>query len=800
MKLVKLCFVFLFVGFAFNIPELSAQNQEVLMGGWKIMKGTDPVNKQFYFKPFTAHEFEKKWTDFPQNTGSINDWLKSANTNPQLKPWTVAWSAWFLKAPVFSNSLPYKSFKHNSLRLKNLQCADFEVYINEQKLDLKNPTFGQHFIDQSIDITPFLKGDGTDTVVVGFISPKQNGLFRFRTSGDRFTADNEDVADSLEKAFYGGFTAASKYDHRVKISPYFREPAMDFGWDFARAEVKLGLGGGVYLTGWNQYRFEDARVQVNELKSNSKGEFVKAICTAKARVGLDADFAINCTLKFGLKTDSLKFKIIREQFQNGLYECQFSVENPKLWYPIGCAEFAKVGFLYQGQFSLYNGAKKINGTPIEFGIRDLKVDTVNGAFRFVVNGKRIMAMGANLIWNKDLASKLIQGTESNPIPSAELKKWAAMGLNCLRVWGGGSYPSESFYKVCDQLGIMVWQDLMFANTLYPSDNEWKKEVGYEVESAVQRMTGHACLALVCGNNEIEVAWKNWGWQQTYHIHGTDSVNAWHQYLSVFDTLIPRKLQNITPTIFYLSSSPIGNWGHTKQMLRGDNHDWGVWHGDRGFNHSDTVVAPFVSEFGFPSATGSLTKRPLLSYKGQDALNKHITDEWGNVKAFFNIQNDMSFVPYELRTQYLQSYYLQKTVRAYRTSSANFGGFLFWQLNDVDSVTSWSLYSEPGFKPKFAINHLPDLFKQTVCYLRVNSAIQVSVQRNSSKIEPLKIDVFVVQKSGSKSSLMNKIVDVNQLYSVNLPLGLIEKNPGVTLEVQVSNAKTSKLLDRYIHKL
>jgi beta-mannosidase len=278
----------------------------------------------------------------------------------------------------------------------------------------------------------------------------------------------------------------------------------------------------------------------------------------------------------------------------------------------------------------------------------------------------------------------------------DIMRW--QGYNMVRIWGGGAYPSDAFYERCDALGIMVWQDLMFNGTMYPDDDMFYEAVESEVNAQAMRLHNHPSLTLWCGNNEIEVAWHNWGWQQKYNIHGADSARQWRGYLSLFDTLIPAALSNWDAGVPYTRSSPIGNWGNLQQMKRGDNHDWGVWHGERGFAHLDSARMPFCSEYGLPSPPDwSLAKDGkendwrslLLSYKGPKLLEKYVREEYPKSWPHQGLQNvePMNFGD---SAAVVQGEFLYRAMISHRMASPYCMGSLYWQYNDIWNGTTWSM--------------------------------------------------------------------------------------------------------------
>ena len=376
---------------------------------------------------------------------------------------------------------------------------------------------------------------------------------------------------------------------------------------------------------------------------------------------------------------------------NGLYQQVYGDSSPALYHiQISAHQYDK------------NGRNQIHKIETNWGVRTVTLDTSGGRFAFSVNGIPVFAQGANVIWARQFGDgasvypdQLFLG---QPGAMGELENMRWQGYNMLRIWGGGAYPSDAFYERCDALGIMVWQDLMFNGTMYPDDDMFYEAVESEVNAQAMRLHNHPSLTLWCGNNEIEVAWHNWGWQQKYNIHGADSARQWRGYLSLFDTLIPAALSNWDAGVPYTRSSPIGNWGNLQQMKRGDNHDWGIWHGERGFAHLDSARMPFCSEYGLPSppdwALSQVGKvhdwrSLLLSYKGPKLLEKYVREEYPKSWPHQGLQNvePMNFGD---SAAVVQGEFLYRAMISHRMASPYCMGSLYWQYNDIWNGTTWSV--------------------------------------------------------------------------------------------------------------
>ena len=910
MKKISLAFfgVFLFWG------TLTAQLASTQVSNWQIMRSTDKLSNQPFIRKYLPKQLDGRWTQVTNGNLLANfaDWIqleyRKKGEDPYYQAWSIPWSTWFLKAPLFDSVTLANGFYANyKLRLNRLECAELEVYINDQKLDLKNPTYGQTFIDQLIDISQYLKRDGKDTIFIGFVSQMNQGLSYQRSDLIKFTADNEDPDDSIQKMFYGGFDGGLKYDGRVKISPYFRRPMMDYGWDFTQANVHFGLGNGVELIGWSNLFPLSSEVKTDSIvydkKGNPKSVYVTYVskfeadfrgCKSENQFHWSPSFDVVIERNFSEKWVSQKqlgkqkktkeFQLMQlpedwVKMEDSTYELiedavigmnfdsisqlkvisKYVIYHPKLWYPNGYFQqiYPKDEFPTRYRFGMvfkrniayphgyYPSVNLLIDAPFYTytGLRTLLVDTSKGKFQFIVNNKKILALGTNVVWNRGSLNEWIDGqspyykwnyhgstpyaiSDDKPFemklsfgsryffvspehkPKPKDKQFQSMfkiGLNMVRFWGGGNYPPEEVYNECDRLGFLVWQDLMFSGTTYPDREDWNLEVGHEIESNVSWMRAHPSLALICGNNEIEVALANWGWFSKYNIHGQDSVRTWNRYRSLFDTCIPRKLQNIAPNIFYLPSSPVGNWGNLKQMKFGDNHDWGVWHGERNFNHLDSVVTPFVSEFGFPSlplgykeSTDSLRYHllPFRSYKGLALLNRYAKIETKNVHNYLvnpSLNQSVLSATEKSPSGRAQALFLDRAFRAYRTSSPDFGGCLFWQWNDIDRVVSWSVV-DVDFQAKPAFFQLKHVLKPIISFVRMaDSNLIVSV--NSMLLVPQKLSIHVTVEDKNKMIVFksSKTIMLQNYSKVLFQVGSGVLKRGNRVRLKVLNAQ-GKVID------
>ncbi|MFZ1304260.1 MAG: hypothetical protein WAR80_00390, partial [Ferruginibacter sp.] len=219
-------------------------------------------------------------------------------------------------------------------------------------------------------------------------------------------------------------------------------------------------------------------------------------------------------------------------------------------------------------------------------------DSIGTSFYFEKNGKPIYAKGANWIPGDVFLPRLKRDDYRKMLLSAK-----DANMNMLRVWGGGVYEADDFYDLCDSLGIMVWQDFMFAGGMYPGDDAFMNNVREEVKYQIERLKDHPCIVLWCGNNEVEEAWKNWGWQNQFNLHGNDSAKVWNDYKRLFQDSLKKWVDEFDGTRPYVSTSPKNGWGRKESFTEGDSHYWGVWWGLEDWETFENKTGRFVSEYG-----------------------------------------------------------------------------------------------------------------------------------------------------------------------------------------------------------
>ena len=467
---------------------------------------------------------------------------------------------------------------------------------------------------------------------------------------------------------------------------YIRKAAYQYGWDWGPRFVTSGIWRPVRLESWDQVRIADFAVRQHDVTA--------AVAHLSAQVELEASTAGPANVSVAYTVDGKPARLARDvMLHAGSNRIEFPIEiaKPRLWYPAGYGDQA----LYDFTTRVTVGRQIADERSVKTGLRsvvlDRSADQWGRSFQFVVNGIPVFAKGANVIPFDSFPTRVTVDDYRRILQSAR-----DANMNMIRVWGGGYYGTDDFYEICDQLGIMVWQDFMFGNDWQPGTFAFKQNVEAEAEDQVRRLRNHPSIVLWCGNNETEEAF-NWGtrWQLPADVR----LRMWQDYLTQFSGILDRVVARLEPEIPYWPSSPSSDYETTSEnFVTGDMHDWGVWHGRVPFTDYEKHLWRFVSEFGFQSfpemrtiesftqaedRTGITTPIMLAHQKnneGNSILHDYMTRDYPEPKDF------ASFV---YVSQVLQAEGIKIGAEHFRRSRPATMGALYWQLNDCWPVASWS---------------------------------------------------------------------------------------------------------------
>lgn len=467
----------------------------------------------------------------------------------------------------------------------------------------------------------------------------------------------------------------------MKGNQLLRKAHSMFGWDWGPQTIDAGIFRDIYLQGYSHARIEDIRIHQQHAKNVSVQTSItlsESVPGQKLCVELSEDGA----------DKPLQTKLCKTN-ADGVAAVDFVIENPKLWWPNDYGDQP----LYIVRTTLLDE----DGTNLEsitrrIGLRTLTIsqekDEWGNEFAFCVNGVKIFTRGGNYIPDDCLYTRITEKKLDYILESCRRAHF-----NCVRVWGGGYYPSDAFYDLCDEKGLIVWQDLMYACNVYDVTDAFAENCRQETYDNVRRLRHHASLGLWCGNNEIESAWDHWGDFQKE----TPYLRA--DYIRLFEEVLPKAVQEADGETFYWHSSPSsgGCFDNPDDANRGDTHYWDVWHGQKPFTDYRKYFFRFCSEFGFQSFPCAKTVNSFTLEDDRNIFSRvmesHQKNDAANGKMLYYLSENLRY-PKDLThllyaSQVLQGMAIKYGVDHWRRNRGRCMGTLYWQINDDWPAPSWS---------------------------------------------------------------------------------------------------------------
>lgn len=585
-----------------------------------------------------------------------------------------------------------------------------------------------------------LVADGLDTVA----TVRLNGRVVARTE-NMFIGHRWNIRRLLRRGrnrISVRFGSATRYirTHRLSHAPrefsdpvgrcsVLRKQQCQFGWDWGPRFVTAGIWRDIRIEGWSANRLRAVAVS----QDHAGGAVTLTLAHELER----PDPASTCRWRLSLGGRAVASG-------SG---ARIKVPEPRLWWPNG-----------QGGQPLYLLEVEVLGSAgttlgrwsRRIGLRTIVVDRHRDAwgvsFQFVVNGRPVFAKGANWIPASSFVAGLTRADYERDLRSA-----AEAHMNMIRVWGGGIYESEDFYDLCDELGLMVWQDFMFACTLYPADPAFVASSRAEAQYQVRRLRHRACLAMWCGNNEV------WG-NNVHELMDPEKTHLRADYERLFHRALPPIVAEFGGATPYWPSSP---WrgdiaaDHAAGAARGDTHYWDVWHARNPVKDYEKWDFRFVSEFGMQSYSSSATQATFCPPDDGNVfgatMENHQKNKQGNqiildyVARRYRFPRDQESLIY--LSQLNQAHCMQTGVGHYRRIMPRCMGALYWQLNDCWPVASWSSVEYTGrwkalhhvarrfFGPAIVTAHVHGDEVQGIGNYRVSTVRRVDLHTSYDGVRP-----------------------------------------------------------------
>ena len=510
-----------------------------------------------------------------------------------------------------------------------------------------------------VDAKPNLKA-GPNTLRVVFRSPINEVLPRMKALGYELPASN---------------------DQGEKTSPHTRKAPYQYGWDWGPRFVTCGVWKPARLEAWDDARLSDLHVLQNHLGRDA--------AQLTAEVEVQSSGSSDAVVVVEDPSDRRVAARQAVKLSPGLnrFALKLSIPSPRLWWPAGLGPQN----LYTLRARLLSGVRALDELSARTGLRTLELrqqpDAEGKSFTFVVNGVPVFARGANWIPADSFPERLTRGRYRHLLESAR-----DANMNMLRVWGGGYYESDDFYELCDELGLMVWQDFMFACSMYPGDGKFLESVRAEATDNVRRLRNHPSVVIWVGNNEVETAWQHWGWKQNL------PAKLWDDYKKIFHGVLPEVVAAEDPSRPYWPSSPSSNLEEDSDSQRmGDVHYWEVWHASRPFEYYERQRPRFMSEYGFQSFPNIETVNAYTLPSDHDiqspVMLAHQKHPRGNqlIREYMlrDFPEPKDFESFLYASQVLQAEGIKVGAEHLRRIMPHNMGSLFWQLDDCWPVASWS---------------------------------------------------------------------------------------------------------------
>ena len=469
--------------------------------------------------------------------------------------------------------------------------------------------------------------------------------------------------------------------------PHLRKAPCHWGWDWGPKLPPVGVWKDIRLEGY-AVRFEDVHVR-QSLDETSATVSADITVETEGWDGIQAVLTVTSPEGETFQTEESLLTLIEgdPSFAN----LSVQISNPQLWWPNGYGAQP----LYKVEVVLQDGKDILDRRTYKIGLRTVELsqelDQWGKEFAFYVNGVRLFAKGADWIPTDSLPTRITESMLEGLLQSA-----VDANMNMLRVWGGGYYPEDMFYDLCDRLGLLVWQDFMFACGIYPADADFFENVRIEAVENIRRLRHHTALAIWCGNNEMEQGWCDWGWNKP-----EDPLNQRLKdgYDRMFHHMLPELLEIEDPDHPYWPSSASANtpFEGANDQIQGDCHYWDVWHGRKPFTAYRTQFPRFMSEFGFQALpplktiatyadpadwnmTSYIMEHHQRSGSGNGLMIAQMTDTFRMPRHFPSLVY-LSLI--------LQAEGIRYGVEHWRRNRNRVSGTLIWQLNDCWPVASWA---------------------------------------------------------------------------------------------------------------
>lgn len=680
---------------------------------------------------------------------------------------------------LYNKLIPQPFYGINEKQLQYIELNDYEYSC---KFDLQSNIFDKQNIT--------LVFEGLDTYADVFLNNKlilkADNMFRTWEINckELLKLKNNELKIKFSSSVNNDKKKESESTVKLPDSrAYTRKAPYQYGWDWGPRFVTSGIWRPVKIIAWNN------------IKINSVYFVQKEISLEKAQIEseieVESNIIDNVTITvYNSKTNQIA-GIQNINLVKGINNVNipFTIKNPDLWFPNGMGN----ANLYLFKTTISRNKQLIDSANTTIGLRKIELinekDSIGESFYFKINGVPLFMKGANYIPTNSFTTET-----SNKTYEKLLQDVVNANMNMLRIWGGGIYENDEFYKLCDKNGILIWQDFMFACTMYPGDIMFAESVRNEAIDNIKRLRNHACLAIWCGNNEIDEGWHNWGWQKQLVYSPEDSAKIWEDYQKIFHEVLPKAVAKYDNVRSYISTSPRKGWGRKESMTEGDSHYWGVWWGNEPFEMYIKKTGRFMSEYGFQGMPDLKTIKSTVDDTCLNFNSLQLRNHQKHSSGFETIdeylkrdyKSPKDFASYIHVSQLLQAEGMKIAIESHRRAKPKCMGTLYWQLNDCWPVTSWSSIDFYG-RWKALHYFVKKLYQNVIISQTItNDKIEVWVVSDLSKKIDTKIQLKLLDFNG------------NPIWEKQIPIQIAANSSKIVFEIKKedllkNNDKTKILL-------
>jgi beta-mannosidase len=549
-------------------------------------------------------------------------------------------------------------------------------------------------------------------------------------------------------------------EENIATAPYTRKAPYNYGWDWGPRFMTEGIWQPVHLETWDALCIDNFHIHQHSITAD--------LANVTAELDIDAGKATTATLT--LAHDEMSGPQTSDgtqplQLNAGVNHISFPlrIAAPKLWYPVGYGEQSR----YRFSASIRIGREAAAHAETKTGLRSVELrrvpDQWGKSFEFVVNGISVFGKGADVIPFDSFPNRVTPEIHRNILQAAR-----DAHMNMVRDWGGGYYESDDFYDICDELGIMVWQEFMFGGDMIPGDVAFQENVRQEAIDQIKRLRDHPSIVIWCGNNEVETGWWHWGDRQEFKasISPDTRDRVWQDYVIMFADILKSSVTQYADPVPYWPSSPSADFEEIPDnQHNGDMHYWQVWHAQAPASDYTLQFPRFMTEYGFQSFPEMRTIEAFAKPEDFDirstVMQAHQKNKGGNERILTYMLREYrqpkDFASYVYLSQVQQAEIIKIGAEHLRRQRPRTMGSLYWQLNDCWPVASWASIDYYGRWK--ALHYYARRFYDDVLISPFLHDDKVDVYVVSDKLQPLSGTIHMHLLDFSGNSLLEQTKEV-----------------------------------------